>query len=122
MPVNVFSTVSKILQNAVYMQVNKFLAAKNVIYQYQSGFYQNISTNICQVHLTDDIKGEIGSGHYVGMMAIDAQKALDGVNHDIFCKRLDIIGIESSWFKSYLSDRSQIVYVNGTNSKVDEII
>ncbi len=55
------------------------------------------------------------------MIAIDVQKAFDCIHHDRLCQKLDIMGRDSSWFKSYLSN-SQIVFVNGTNSKVHEII
>lgn len=121
-PVSVLSTVSKILEKAVYTQVELYLGSKKLIYDYQSGFRQNFSTNTCLVHLTDYIRGEIGKGNYVGLVALDVQKAFDCVNHDILCRKLELMGIESSWFKSYLSDRSQIVQVNGTTSDMQSIV
>ena len=51
------------------------------------------------------------------MALLDVQKAFDSVNHNILCKKLDAMGIESKWFESYLGDRSQIVSVNGSNSE-----
>ena len=55
------------------------------------------------------------------MVALDVQKAFDCVNHEIFCKKLEAIGVDSRWFNSYLSQRSQIVNVSGTNSETCRI-
>ena len=44
-------------------------------------------------------------------------KRLDTVDHDILCKKLKAMGIKSvDWFRSYLSNRIQIVIVNDTES------
>ncbi len=84
-------------------------------------FRHNFSTNTCLVYLTDYIKHEIGAGNYVGMVALDVQKAFDCVNHEILCKKLELMGIDSSWFKSYLSDRSQITNVSGISSEMQKV-
>ncbi len=56
------------------------------------------------------------------MIAVDVQKAFDCVYHYILCKKSGIMGRDSSWFKSYLLNIPLIVSVNGTNSKVHELI
>ena len=57
--------------------------------------------------------GQIACGIF-----IDLQKAFDTVSHDILLEKLDhygIRGISNDWFRSYLSDRSQFVSINGFN-------
>ncbi|KAH3819356.1 hypothetical protein DPMN_121089 [Dreissena polymorpha] len=40
----------------------------------------------------------------------DLQKAFDTVDHDILCRKLRAMGVESvEWFRSYLADRTQIM-------------
>ena len=47
----------------------------------------------------------------------DRQKAFDTIDHVILCRKLKAIGVRSvDWFMSYLSNRSQVVYVNKTHS------
>ena len=52
------------------------------------------------------------------MVTIDLQKAFDTVDHNILCKKLEAMGIESvDWFKSYLDNRKQVVSVDGVESE-----
>jgi hypothetical protein len=55
---------------------------------------------------------------------LDVKKAFDVVSHDILLKKLNKMGIknrELEWFKSYLTDRSQCVEINGKLSKPRKI-
>jgi hypothetical protein len=55
----------------------------------------------------------------------DLRKAFDTVNHGILFKKLHKIGIrgvELEWFRSYLSNRKQFVFLNGTSSSLLEIL
>ena len=47
------------------------------------------------------------------------QKAFDTVNHQILLPKLnhyEICGVSNDWFKSYLSNRSQYISINGYES------
>ena len=57
----------------------------------------------------------------MGMLLLDVQKAFDSVNHKILFQKLDAMGINTSWFKSYLSDRQQLVQVDGVQSALLEV-
>ena len=59
----------------------------------------------------------MSKGLYVGMVLIDLQKAFDTVDHEILCKKLKALGINSTeWFQSYLGGRNQVVEANDTLS------
>ena len=52
---------------------------------------------------------------------VDLQKAFDTVEHDILLSKLEnygIRGIANDWSKSYLSNRKQIVLINGYDSNL----
>ena len=56
-------------------------------------------------------------GNYTGLVLLDLQKAFDTVDHVILCKKLEAMGIASvDWFRSYLSNRTQLVSVNQVES------
>ncbi len=116
-PVNILSFASKILERAVYVQLESYLKEKNILYSFQSGFRGSFSTDTCLTHLTDYIWNKTSVGNYTGMVLIDLQKAFDTVDHVILLNKLKALGISSvDWFKSYLCDRTQIVNVNQVDS------
>ena len=122
-PVSILSIVSKILEKAVYTQFEAFLINNNLLYEFQSGFRSLYSTDTCLIHLQDHIKMKSSKGLFTGMVMLDLQKAFDTVDHDILCGKLKIMGVESiEWFRSYLSNRKQLVYINDTYSEPANIV
>ena len=58
------------------------------------------------------------------MILIDLHKAFDTINHDIFLKKLSIIGFSDhtvKWFQSYLSNRKFTVNLENSFSEVSNI-
>ena len=116
-PVSILCVASKILEKAVYSQLETYLRENNILYGFQSGFRSRFSTDSCLIHLNDYIRSQMSKGNYTGLVLIDLQKAFDTVDHVILCKKLRTMGIASvDWFSSYLSDRKQIVNVNDVDS------
>ena len=116
-PVSILSVSSKILERAVYVQLESYLREKNILYGYQSGFRGSFSTDTCLTHLTDYVRKHTSVGNITGMVLIDLQKAFDTVDHVILLKKLEAMGVSSvEWFRSYLCDRTQIVNVNQVDS------
>ncbi len=52
-PVSILNIASKILERTVYDQLSNYLKAKNIIYEFQSGFRGSHSTDTCLTHLLD---------------------------------------------------------------------
>ena len=110
-------SVSKILERAVHTRLNDYLVKKKLLFDFQSGFRKNFSTDSCLIYSTDYIKTQTSKGLYTGMLMLDLQKAFDTVDHGILCKKLKAMGIKSVvWSRSYLSYRNQFVNVNDTES------
>ena len=58
------------------------------------------------------------------MLLLDLQKAFDTVDHSIILIKLEASGLGNDilvWFKSYLSDRTQLVDLSGTHSSCSPI-
>ena len=59
-----------------------------------------------------------------GVMMIDLSAAFDLVDHSILLKKLDLFGFDQAtvtWFWSYLTGRSQCVYVDGKLSDLEPV-
>ena len=116
-PVSVLSNISKILERAVHSQLEQYLNENKILYSHQSGFRKGHSTDTCLINLMDYVHKSISEGEYVGMALLDLQKAFDTVDHIILCNKLKLMGVGCvEWFRSYLSNRKQIVNVNNTKS------
>ena len=121
-PVSILCVVSKILERAVYVQLESFLVSNNIMYEFQSGFRKSYSTDSCLINLLDSIKGNTAKGLFTGMIMLDLQKAFDTVDHSILFDKLELMGVKSvPWFKSYLSGRKQVVNIGKTFSNASAV-
>lgn len=121
-PISVLPTLSKILEKSVYTQIDFYLNSNNLVYDLQSGFRKNFSTASCLTFTNDYIRTHIDKGFYVGLAALDVQKAFDCVDHKILCDKLFHIGIDPTWFQSYLSERTQFVSIGKSISKSNNVV
>ena len=118
------SIISKVVEKVVYEQIETYLDEKKLLYDFQSGFRGRFSTDTCLIHLTDFIKFEMDKGNLVGMVLLDLQKAFDTVDHGILLMKMEALGFNQDiirWFRSYLSDRKQLVDVSGILSSSSTI-
>ena len=63
-------------------------------------------------------------GQLTGMVFLDLSKAFDTIDHDLMLNKLISLGFSDTaviWFKAYLTNRSQSVYVNGVVSDPQSI-
>ena len=96
----------------------EFLELHNVFYENQFGFRKNNSTIFALIQISID-KGKFGWGIF-----IDLRKTFDTVNHEILLLKLEHYGIRGTmlnWFKSYLCNRKQYIFLNGESSKIKDI-
>ena len=73
------------------------------------------------VDLIDEITKALDEEKYAVSLFLDLSKAFDTVNHSILLSKLGLYGIrdnENQWFRSYLSNRKQKVFVNGVESNL----
>ena len=107
-PISLLPLLSKVFERVVLDQTEEFLSLNKILYDYQSGFRENHSTETCLSFLNDKILKGFDDGLVTGMILIDLQKAFDTINHDILLKKLSIIGFSDhtvKWFQSDLSSR-----------------
>ena len=123
-PISLLPLLSKVFERVVFNQTEEFLSLNKVLYDYQSGFRKNHSTDTCLSFLNDKILKGFDDGLLTGMILINLQKAFDTINHDILLKKLSIIGFSDhtvKWFQSYLSNRKFTVNLENSFSEVSNI-
>ena len=95
-PISLLPLLSKVFERVVLNQTEEFLSLNKVLYDYQSGFGKNHSTDTCLSFLNGKILKGFDDGLLTGMILIDLQKAFDTINHDILLKKLSIIGFSEN--------------------------
>ena len=113
-PISLLPIISKILEKVVHEQTQSYLREKKLLYNLQSGFRSQHSTNFCLSYLTDKILTGFDSGLLTGMVLIDLQKAFDTINHTFLLNKMEHMGFSKQsikWFRSYLSERTFIVSI-----------
>ena len=99
--------------------LSALLELHNVLFQNQFGFRKFHSTSHSLVEITEVIKESIDNGRYGCGIFIDLKKAFDTVNHRILLSKLEQYGIRGAllkWFESYLTNRTQYVFLSGVSS------
>ena len=123
-PISLLPFLSKVFERVVLNQAEEFLALNKVLYDFQSCFGKNHSTDTCLSFLNDKMLKGFDDGLVTGMILIDLQKAFDTINHDILLKKLSIIGFSDhtvKWSQSYLSNRKFRVNLENSFSEVSNI-
>ena len=119
-PISLLPLLSKFFERVILDQAEEFLSFNKILYDYQSGFRKNHSTDTCLSFFNDKILKGFDDGLVTGMILIYLQKAFDAINHDILLKKLNIIGFFDhtvKWFQSYLSNRKFTVNLKNCFSK-----
>ena len=111
-PISILPVMSKIMEKAVNVQLQRYLQRFDLLSPFQAGFRQHHSTESAVLYFTDEIRRSAESGKLTGALFIDLRKAFDSVPHKELLSKLRRFGFgENSinWFTSYLSDRFQAV-------------
>ena len=114
--ISLLSNIEKILEKLMYKRLYTFLNNNNIIYNLQFRFRQQYSTSHALINITENIRKALDDGNIGCGVFVDLQKAFDTVDHQILLAKLNhygIRGVSNDWFKSYLSNRSQYVSING---------
>ena len=123
-PISLLSIFDKIIEKLMHIRLYNFFQEHNILFENQFGFRKNNSTTYALIEITEKIKESIDNKKFGCGIFIDLRKAFDTVNHDILLKKLEHYGIRDtslSWFKSYLTNRKQYVYINGESSQLRDI-
>ena len=118
-PISLLSVFSKIYEKVMYARLTSFFATNNTIYSRQYGFRSQHSCEHALIDAQNTILKTLSNKHIALLLLIDFSKAFDMVDHGILLSKLSrygIRGVALSWLESYLSNRTQYVNVNNTNS------
>jgi len=118
-PISNLLYISKLLERCVAKQLNSYLSSNAHYEAYQSAYRSNHSTETALLRVQNDILTSIDKKEVTVLVLLDLSAAFDTVDHTILLNRLKNIGITGlvyDWFSSYLSGRTQAVFLDGVSS------
>ena len=118
-PISLTSHFIKIFERILRDKLISHLETNNLITPHQHGFRRYRSTLTQLLHHFDIILQILESNKNADTIYLDLSKAFDKVNHQILLHKLEqmkITGKVLAWIKTFLTNRTQQVVVNGHKS------
>jgi len=119
-PVSVLSTFNKIAEKIMYKRLTKFTDEyQKIIYKHQYGYRRKASTETAALEMINHVQMGLDKKMKVSLLFMDLKRAFDIVDINKLLLTLNNCGIRgqaSNLIKDYLSDRQQVVKVNGVIS------
>ena len=118
-PISVLPVVSTLIERVVFNQLYEYLNNNKLLTESQSGFRPMFSTETALLEATNEWLWNIDNNLLNGVIFLDLKKALDTMDHAILLGKLKLYGVSSqslNWFRSYLSDRKQLTFIDGVQS------
>ena len=115
-PISLLCSISKVLEKLIYKRVSKYLEKMNFFPNTQFGFRKKLSTSQAISLLVNLITKSMNQKKKTLGLFLDFSKAFDCIDHKILLHKLNKCGVRgqaNKWFESYLSNRSQLVQVDG---------
>ena len=125
-PVSLLSFVSKLTERVVHARITDYLSSNNLHVPSQYGYKRHHSCETFLLKLIDDILVTVDRKLGVVVLIIDLSAAFDTVDHNVLLNILQnkfhITGSALSWFKSFLSGRTQSVKIGDSLSSTLTIL
>lgn len=119
-PISLTPVLSKVCERVVHNQLTSYLQSNDTLSKSQSGNKRWHSCETSVIETTDTILNAIDKKKLTAVVLLDMSKAFDSVNHDTLILKLQDVGISRDalqWFRSYLSNRTQVVRIHSTLSE-----
>ena len=124
-PISNLKVILKVIEKIVAVRLQAYLDFYQLTEPLQSAYKSFHSCETALLRVQNDILLAIDNRHCVMLLLLDLSAAFDTVDHVILLKRLNskfsIRGTALDWFRSYLTNRTQVVLIDGRKSQSREL-
>jgi hypothetical protein len=124
-PISLTCLCCKVMEHIILSHVSMHLAYDDILINEQHGFRKLFSCETQLITAINDWAKSINQKKQTDVILLDFSKAFDSVPHLRLMSKLDhygIRGLSANWIKAFLSNRSQVVSVNGSHSHPQPVI
>ena len=118
--INLLMTIGKVMEKIILKQTLKYMIENNLIPESHHGSIKGKSTITAITTLIDTWTYKVEQGQELAAIALDQSAAYDLIDHYLLIDKMRILGFTEKtliWYKNYLKDREQRVYIDGTYSE-----
>ena len=119
-PVSNLAYVGKLVEKVVVTQIEEHMTLYNLHEPLQSAYRSNHSVETALLRVSNDLLLAIDGKKCIFLTLLDLSAAFDTIDHAMFLERMEqengISGKPIEWLRSYFTDRSQEVHVEGHSS------
>ena len=105
-PINLLPILFKILEKVISTQLTEYLENNNLLNESQYAYRHNSSSEQALVNVVEQIYKSIDKVKISLLVLLDLSKAFDSVNNDLLQNKVVQLKIDTTWFASYLHDRT----------------
>ena len=123
-PVSLTCICCKVMEHIMSSHIMTHLEVGNILCDRQHGFRSKRSCESQLMELVEDLHRSLNSSHQTDIVVMDFSKAFDKVCHTRLLHKLQWYGIRGQtlgWIKSFLSNRTQRVVVEGVSSRENPV-
>ena len=123
-PVCLLPVASKVLERAIYLQVVEYMEKNKFFHPNHHGFRNNHNTTTALLQLYDSWIEKVDQQELSGVCLIDLSSAFDVVEVGLLSSKLKLYGWSDharKWIESYMQQRSQVTYLEGSISPPREV-
>ena len=120
-PVSILPILSKVLERAMFQQLVAFMDNNHLLNPNHHAYRSFHSTTTAMLQMYTTWLEAIEQGDMAGVCMIDMSAAFDVVDTQILLEKLKLYGLDRNaiqWIWSYLTFRSQSVYIEGSMSSL----
>jgi hypothetical protein len=116
-PISNLNTISKMLERLALARLSPLIVSSPNFNHLQSAYRKFHSTETCLLKTLSDVYSSIDGGASALIVSLDLSAAFDTICHTTLIRRLEamfgISGNMTNWISSYLSGRTQNVFLGG---------
>ena len=125
-PISNLTFLSKILEKSALEQIMSHIENYNLLPAYQSAYRQNHGVETALLKMYNDLLHAVDNKQVSIVVMIDLSAAFDTVDLPIVLNILQqdfkVSGTPLKWIKSYLSQRTMCVSINGTFTEPGDLL
>ena len=123
-PISLTCIACKMMEHIITSSIMKHASWNSILYQLQHGFRDRRSCETQLLEFQADVLKNMKDGMQTDVLIMDFSKAFDKVSHNHLLEKLKFYGIRgktNTWIRDFLSNRRQVVVVEGEKSYEAEV-